>query len=629
MKIKRLIIILFLIPGSIGLSQILGYPDALYTKAERTQYLETSLHQDVINFVQMLDAGSDLVHSEIMGTSKGGRDMPLVVMADPGINTPEEAFNSGKIIIYIQANIHGGEVEGKEASMQLMREMALGQKRYLLKDQILLFCPIYNADGNDKLSRNSRPSQDGSPVEAGDRYSGEGYDLNRDGLKLETIEGIAMAENVILRWKPVMFVDLHTTNGTWHGYPLTYAPGIKTAGHPGTYNYLMEELLPEVTEKVRERSGIDTYFYGNFSEFPPKTYNGMIPLPRYITNSLALRNMLTILIETFAHDRFERRILSNTSWLTSMLEYTSEHASEISNLISTIETEVVEDISNFGGQTTRGVRFERSQLGPSSDLLVYSTESNIDQFGINRNKRTGRRYWVSGVKKMLTATATELATVPLAYVFPSELTSVADKLRQHGIPVQQLSSNSSFGGEEFTVSSFSQERSNYQGHHLTTISGSFAPLQKDFTAGDYYVDMHHPLAYLAFYLLEPRADDGLIVWNYFDEYLINQGVQTQNVPFPVFKVLQGGLSADVIVLDQLIHIIPDHFAGAIEIKLSNGLDQVVEIQITDMQGRVVGQGAIPVGDTRIKLHTNDKNAGLYLIRIRTGNQQVIRKVAFL
>ena len=473
-----------------------------------------------MSFVQFLSAQSDLAHLEIIGTSKEGRDIPLVVMASPGISTPEQAQTSGKPVIYIQANIHGGEVEGKEASMILMREMAFGKKRYLLENQILIFCPIFNADGNDALSPNNRSNQDGSPIEAGERYSGEGYDLNRDGLKLESIEGIAMTENIILRWDPLMFVDLHTTNGTWHGYSLTYAPGLNTAGHPGTTRYLMEELFPEVTEKVRERSGLDTYLYGNFSEFPPRTYNGMIPQPRYITNALALRNMLTILIETFAHDRFERRILSNTAWLTSLFEFTNDNAQGVKSMIDGFKNEVVQEITNSGGQAVRGVKFQRAQLGPRSDLLVYETETNIDQFGIERDRRTGRRYWVSGVKKMLSVEVLKEAKVPLAYVFPAELSNVADKLRQHGIPVEELGSSRSFSGEEFTVTNFNQASNIYQGHRLTTISGSFNSAQKSFPAGSFYVDLHNPLAYLTFYLLEPEADDGLTVWNYFDDYLI-------------------------------------------------------------------------------------------------------------
>ena len=136
---KTILFATIILIGLASKAQSPGYPDALYTEAERTRYQETSLNQDVMNFVQMLSAGSSLVSYEIMGTSKKGLEMPLVIMANPGISTPEQAKASGKPVIYIQANIHGGEVEGKEASMIMMREIAMGQKKYLLENQILLF----------------------------------------------------------------------------------------------------------------------------------------------------------------------------------------------------------------------------------------------------------------------------------------------------------------------------------------------------------------------------------------------------------------------------------------------------------------------------------------------------------
>ena len=609
-----------------GFSQILGYPDGLITKPEKTRYQETSLHSDVMMFVQLLDAGSDLVHSETIGTSKEGRNMPLVIMSNPGISSPEEAFSSGKPILYIQANIHGGEVEGKEASMIMMREIAFGQKKHLLDNQILLFCPIFNADGNDALSPNNRASQDGSPVEAGERYSGEGLDLNRDGLKLESIEGKALTENVILKWKPIMFVDLHTTNGTWHGYSLTYAPGMPTAGHPGTSRYLMENLFPEVSERVRERSGLDTYLYGNFSDFPPTQYNGMLTEPRYLTNSLALRNMFTILVETFAHDRFERRILSNTTYLTSLFEYTSNHAGEMKSLIEDIEGGVVFEIENSGGNFKKGVKFQRAQAGPRSDLLVYDTETNIDQFGIERNRRTGRRFWVSGVRKMFDVDIQKDATVPKAYIFPAELSNVAQKLRQHGIEVQELSGSSQFTGEEFTVTGYSQLGYNYQGHYLRTISGYFSNQTKSFPVGSYYVDMAQALAYLTFYLLEPETDDGLTVWNYFDSYLESLGVQSQDVAFPVFKILQGGASAENIMKEDNVSIYKSENQDKLNVQLNMPSVGDCIIIVSDQAGRRIETYTIPTGGTKTEIPLEKYSPGVYIIGIKSGDFQINRKV---
>ena len=417
--------------------QVINIPQELYTKAEKTNYIETSTHQDVMNFVNTFVKSTNIARLEIIGKSFMGKDIPLVIMADPMVKSPEEAIKSGKIIIYLEANIHAGEVEGKEASMQLMREISFGPKRRLLDNQILLFCPNYNPDGNDKMG-NNRGSQEGSPIVAGERYSGEGLDLNRDGLKAEGLETKAMIKNVINKWKPAMLIDMHTTNGTWHGYSLTYAPGANTTGHPDITYYMRDKLFPVVTDKVKERSGLDMYFYGGYRGFPPTSFSGAPAQPRYVTNSVALKNMLSILVETFAHDRFERRILSNVVFLTSVLEYTSENYIEIHNLLKRVNEEVVAEIKAGAGKMQKGLSFKSEQEGDPVDIIAFEMEPYTDGNGRNRSRSNGNKVLIKDVALMQKTVPTLLATVPAAYVFPSELKNVADKLIQHGVKVITL-----------------------------------------------------------------------------------------------------------------------------------------------------------------------------------------------
>ncbi|MFC1555672.1 M14 family metallopeptidase [candidate division KSB1 bacterium] len=539
MKTKTNIFLLccILLTGiALSCQQTAGLPDALFTRAEKTNYEETSLHADVMDFVTSLTQNSDIAKLEIIGSSKKGREIPLVIMADPPVNSPAEAQGSGKLIVYIQGNIHSGEVEGKEASMELMRDIAFGHKGYLLENQILLFVPIYNADGNDSLGAENRGSQEGSPVLTGTRSSGEGYDLNRDGLRIEALETKAMIKNVINKWDPEMFYDLHTTNGTWHGYALTYAPGEHTAGHPATKEYLMENLFPEVSKKVLERSGIDMFHYGGFRGYPPESMSGAPPQPRYITNSLSLKNKLSILVETFAHDRFEKRILSNTVFLTTCLEYSSTHSEEIREVARRSESETIAEIKEQAGTLQKGLSFRSVQRGEPQPLLVYIPgESYTDERGRRRTQYTDKRVWIDNVRMMHDFEPTRTATVPRGYVFPAELKHVAEKLMEHGVEVQTLDASATFAGEEFTVTGFTRQEREYQKHHMASIEGSFSSATKEMPPGSYLVDLAQPYAYLVFYMLEPEADDGLTVWNYFDDLLIENGAETGPAPFPVFK----------------------------------------------------------------------------------------------
>ncbi|MFC1555042.1 hypothetical protein ACFL7D_10430, partial [candidate division KSB1 bacterium] len=363
-------------------------------------------------------------------------------------------------------------------------------------------------------------------------------DLNRDGLRIEAVETKAMIKNVINKWDPVMFVDLHTTNGSWHGYPLTIAPGNHTAGHPGTTDYLMEKVFPAIFDKVKERSGLLFHLFGDFNRgtWPPESLISTPHMPRFLTNSMALKNKLAILVETFAHDRFEKRILSNKLFLYTLLEYTNTHGEEIRTLVENVKNETIQQINEQAGVLQKGVKFEITQFGEPSDLLVYETIIDPDATGRRmRRQRTGKLVWIPNVKMMHNYEPTHLSTVPRGYVFPAELTNVADKLREHGVKVDVLEQNTTFDGEEFTITGYSREQREYQKHNLVSIEGNFTKTTKEMTAGSYVVDLAQPYAYLIFYALEPEADDGLTVWNYFDDLLIRNGVESGNAKYPVFK----------------------------------------------------------------------------------------------
>lgn len=162
------------------------------TAAERSAYQRTSTFAEVMAVIEAFEVRSSLLHREPLLTTVEGREVPVLVLADPPpVTSPEQARASGKPVIYIQGNIHGGEVEGKEAALKLMREILLGDKAHLLESQIIVVVPVYNADGNDAMTADSRPSQEGSPLLAGARFA-HGYDLNRDGMAIEATETRAL-----------------------------------------------------------------------------------------------------------------------------------------------------------------------------------------------------------------------------------------------------------------------------------------------------------------------------------------------------------------------------------------------------------------------------------------------------
>ena len=513
-------------------AQTPSFTEAMMTAAERSHYERTSTFNEVIGVLDALDSETDLMHRETLLLTREGRDVPIVVLASPAVSSPAQAEASGKPVIYIQANIHGGEVEGKEASLIAMRDILFGDKQHLLDNQILIFVPIYNADGNDAMRENSRPNQELSPVMTGVRTA-HGYDLNRDGMIVEADETKALFRNVIQRWDPDLLVDLHTTNGTWHGNSLTYAPSYATAGDASTSSYTSEVMLPALKQSVKEKFNLDIDWYGGYDyrSWPPtelRTYNHA---PRYLTNYMGLRNRMAILSETFSHDRFYKRAHAANVFIEEILEYTHQHGRTIQQINHEADRRVA--TTAIGQQN--GVQFSMVPREEPLDLLTYRYIPYQKADGSTDFVRSAELVTIAGVLNYNRFEARQTALVPSAYIFSAAFTGLAEKLQAHGIWVETLEADAAFSGQQFIVREVGKRNTLQNGHTNSLLRGEFVESMKTFSRGDYVVSMDSPLANLIFYLLEPESDDGLAYWNLFDDFLGEALRVSESVEYPIFK----------------------------------------------------------------------------------------------
>ena len=173
--------------------------EPLLTVAEASGYRRTSLHAEVEAFIGALARRTDRMRMESMGSSGEGRDIPVLILSDDRLFTPAEAHAAadaeGRPVVMIVCNIHAGEVEGKEAAQMLARDMTTGDLGRLLKGATVVLVPNYNPDGNDRIDPKNREidrsrvhGQDGPATGVGTRYTGEGFNLNRDYMKFDAVE---------------------------------------------------------------------------------------------------------------------------------------------------------------------------------------------------------------------------------------------------------------------------------------------------------------------------------------------------------------------------------------------------------------------------------------------------------
>ncbi|MCR4396340.1 MAG: M14 family zinc carboxypeptidase, partial [Candidatus Saccharicenans sp.] len=227
-------------------------PENLLTVAEKSNFTATARYQEVMELIRELQKLSPRLLVENIGTTAEGRSIPMLVISNPPLHSPQAARSLKKTTVYIQANIHAGEVEGKEASLMLAREILLHPNHPYLQNLVILIVPNLNADGNERISPDNRRQQPGPEQGVGIRQNALNLDLNRDAVKLESPEMRAVVKNILNRWDPLLIVDCHTTDGAYHEETVTYSWPLNPNSDPKLLDYQRQTLLPAI-EKEQAR----------------------------------------------------------------------------------------------------------------------------------------------------------------------------------------------------------------------------------------------------------------------------------------------------------------------------------------------------------------------------------------
>jgi hypothetical protein len=466
--------------------------------------------------------------------SPEGREIPLVIVGDPVPSSPQDLRNDDRAVVYIQGNIHAGEVEGKEASLMLIRDILQQEKPPYLDRLVILFCPIFNADGNERISPSNRSSQAGPEKGVGVRTNGQNLDLNRDSMKMESPELQGLVKNVLRRWDPVILVDCHTTNGSYHQNPVTYSWPLNPNGSGSILGYMRDTMMPALQKHLKDKYDTRSIPYGNFMGREMNGWRTFSHQPRFVTNYVGLRNRLAILIENYSHAEYRTRVMGNYHYVRSILDYCHARRDEIRALVRDADLAAVERGMSPGEQDTFAVEFEVKPLKDPVTILGYEMEIEEREGGRPRMRRTDKAKTYT-VPYHADFQPKRSVQYPAAYLIELQVPEVLEKLRQHGIVVERLLQPVDLEVESFQVGELKGADRLYQGHRMNRVTGEYKTGSREFPAGTVVVRTAQPLASLAAYLLEPESDDGLLVWNFFDRYLVPQWSRAPQT-YPVHKL---------------------------------------------------------------------------------------------
>ena len=511
---------------------------ALYwrTKAERSGYRQTPDYDETIRFCKQIEAGSRWVKYVSYGTSGQGRELPLVILSRDRAFTPQQAFATGMPIVLIQNGIHSGEIEGKDACLALLRDIAVLRRHAELLDHcILLVLPIFSVDAHERRGRYNRINQNG-PEEMGWRSSPIGLNLNRDYLKVETPEMRALIGNVYTKWWPHLLVDDHTTDGADYRYDVTYGfnhgPGTPAAVTRWLTDAFEGRVVPRIAQLghvpapyVMFRSGNDPTSGINFGDSSPRFSNGYTPL----------QCRPSILVETHMLKPYETRVRATYDLLLALMEEINAHPDALVRAVAEAEGEAIargKETDPAHREVTLSTRVTDKRV-PFAYKGVVTKRDSSDITG-SMVPRYSTEPWDATIPLYRETEATLTVRQPVGYLVPQEWASCRDRLEVHGVRYRRFAQAWRDTVEVQRIVAWSDSAAPFEGHH--TIAVKKVALERRLRAyrpGDLWVPLDQRSAMVAVQLFEAQAPDGLMYWNAFDTIFLQKEYAEDYVMEPI------------------------------------------------------------------------------------------------
>lgn len=491
------------------------------TRAERTAYRQTADYDETVRFCKQLEASSGLVKVLTYGVSGQGRPLPMVVLSKDRAFTPERALATGKPIVLIQNGIHSGEIEGKDASLELMRDMVITRRHQTLLDSaIVLVLPIFSVDSHERKGRYNRINQNG-PEEMGWRSTPIGLNLNRDYLKVEAPEMRALLTQVFTRWWPHLLVDNHTTNGADYRFDLTYSFSHGPTVAPPVERWLIDAFEGRVMARASALGHL-TAPYLEFERNDPRLgFKFGASIPRFSTGYAPLHGRPAILVETHMLKPYATRVRATYDLMVALLEELRDRPRELTGAVAAAEAHAIAR-GREPNPAARRLALASDAIDSVTAFAFKGVDMRYEPSNITGRPviRFGTTSWDTIVPLYRTLRPTLEVTQPRGYLIPQEWSAAIDRLAIHGVRFRRLTRAWRDTVEAQRIAQWSAAAASSEGHHPISVARvELIRRLRSYRPGDVWVPLDQRSAPIAVHMFEAQAPDGLMRWNFFDTVL--------------------------------------------------------------------------------------------------------------
>jgi hypothetical protein len=485
------------------------------THYEQSDFKKTPSYAETLDYCKRLDAASPMAALISIGTSPQGKEIPMMIVDRDGLKDPVSIREKGRVITLIQACIHPGEPDGKDAAIILLRDMLINNKhRDLLEKSSILFIPIVNVDGHERFGPYNRINQNG-PEEMGWRTNAQNLNLNRDFLKADAGE-MQQWLKIYSPWLPEFFIDIHTTDGADFQYALTYDIEVFGTLDSGITRWLSNIYEPRITAKMKE-NGFPIFPYVQFRNWhdPRRGLRTGAAPPMISQGYAALQNRPALLIETHMLKDYKTRVDATIQMLTHTLFIINHQADNLKTLVE------------MADKSTAAPAF-RKQPHPVSWNTSKTDSTMVDFYGFDyqvlKSDLTGGDWFVYDntrpmvmklpfFNKSLPETTVLL---PEAYIIPAEWAEVINRMKLHGIKMDILTEPAEITVKSYKFKDYEFRRTPNEGRQMVKTGLTDTEETRAFPVGSVIVKTNQRTAKVIAAILEPAASGSYVEWGFFN-----------------------------------------------------------------------------------------------------------------